>query len=305
MSPSFLLLLLLLALPARARREQVPGGGQPGRNAPAPSSSSSSSSSPPAAAAGPSRFPRSRPGRRRGRLYCRVGIGFHLQLHPDGRVDGAHDASPLSPVHGGLPFSGAFPGEQLQHLRLGRAPQPALGTAVVRGAQQAGQSQEGLQPPRPPPACLYALSAPLSAAPAPRARLHCHPPRKEAPAAAKTKGRPTPASEKPWPRQVPSEVSLRVAHNGGRAGARAAFGVTPQGTYIPPPQMDMGRLCVAVMGSGSSLHPTKWTAFSEVDDVTWDFQRLFLWSGKHSMDLGLIFCWRKKQKGTSTENMFS
>ncbi|OWK55905.1 Fibroblast growth factor 5, partial [Lonchura striata] len=95
MSPSFLLLLLLLALPARARREQVPGGAQRGRNAPASSSSSSSSSSP-AAAAGPSRFPRSRPDRRRGRLYCRVGIGFHLQLHPDGRVDGAHDASPLS-----------------------------------------------------------------------------------------------------------------------------------------------------------------------------------------------------------------
>ncbi|XP_054028737.1 fibroblast growth factor 5 [Dryobates pubescens] len=99
MSPSFLL-LLLLALPARARRQQVPGGEQPGpagRNAPVPSSPSSSSSSSAAlAAAGPSRFPRSRPGRRRGRLYCRVGIGFHLQLHPDGRVDGAHDASPLS-----------------------------------------------------------------------------------------------------------------------------------------------------------------------------------------------------------------
>ncbi|PKK28958.1 fibroblast growth factor 5 isoform X1 [Columba livia] len=91
MSPSFLLLLALLALPARSRREQVPGGAQPGpaeRNAPALSSSSS--------AARPSRFPRSRPGRRRGRLYCRVGIGFHLQLHPDGRVDGAHDASLLS-----------------------------------------------------------------------------------------------------------------------------------------------------------------------------------------------------------------
>ncbi|KAF1532813.1 Fibroblast growth factor 5, partial [Eudyptes sclateri] len=79
------------------------GGAQPwpaGRNVPAPSSAASSSSSssprPAAAAAGPSRFPRSRPGRRRGRLYCRVGIGFHLQLHPDGRVDGAHDASPLS-----------------------------------------------------------------------------------------------------------------------------------------------------------------------------------------------------------------
>uniref|UniRef100_A0A663DNQ9 Fibroblast growth factor n=1 Tax=Aquila chrysaetos chrysaetos TaxID=223781 RepID=A0A663DNQ9_AQUCH len=50
------------------------GPGPAGRNAPVPSSSSSSSSSSPssssssAAAAGPSRFPRSRPGRRRGRL---------------------------------------------------------------------------------------------------------------------------------------------------------------------------------------------------------------------------------------------
>uniref|UniRef100_A0A8B9T4C0 Fibroblast growth factor n=1 Tax=Anas platyrhynchos TaxID=8839 RepID=A0A8B9T4C0_ANAPL len=83
-----------------ARRERLPGGAQAGRSAPAPSSSSSSSTSSSSSssswAAGPSRFPRSRPGRRRGRLYCRVGIGFHLQLHPDGRVDGAHDASPLS-----------------------------------------------------------------------------------------------------------------------------------------------------------------------------------------------------------------
>ncbi|KAM6206050.1 fibroblast growth factor 5 isoform 1-T1 [Sarcoramphus papa] len=301
MSPSFLLLLLLLALPARARREQVPGGAQPGpagRNAPAPSSSFSSSSS--SSAAGPSRFPRSRPGRRRGRLYCRVGIGFHLQLHPDGRVDGAHDASPLSileifavsqgivgirgvfsnkflamskkgklhasavflkvgvscrsncafsrlfalnescPVHGGLPVSGALPGEQLQHLRLGRPPQPALGPAVVRGPQQAGQSQAGLQPPRPAPARLHALPPPLSAAPAPRARLHRHPPRKEAPAAAETEGRPVLASEKPQPRQVPAEVSLRVVRRGGDAGAGETgcpggfLGVTPWETCVPP-----------------------------------------------------------------------
>ncbi|XP_031964922.1 fibroblast growth factor 5 isoform X2 [Corvus moneduloides] len=205
MSPSFLLLLLLLALPARARREQVPGGAQRGRNAPA--SSSSSSSSP--AAAGPSRFPRSRPDRRRGRLYCRVGIGFHLQLHPDGRVDGAHDASPLSPVHGGLPLPGALPGEQLQHLRLGRAPQPSLGAPVVRGPQQAGQSQAGLQPPCPAPARLHALPAPLLAAAAPRARLHRRSPREEAPAA-EAQGRPIPASEEPRPCQVPAEVPLRV-----------------------------------------------------------------------------------------------
>uniref|UniRef100_A0A8V0XH51 Fibroblast growth factor n=1 Tax=Gallus gallus TaxID=9031 RepID=A0A8V0XH51_CHICK len=62
---------------------RLPGGGHS-----APSSSSSSSS--------PSSLTAAGPGRRRGRLYCRVGIGFHLQLHPDGRVDGAHAASPLS-----------------------------------------------------------------------------------------------------------------------------------------------------------------------------------------------------------------
>ncbi|KAG9353754.1 hypothetical protein JZ751_011876 [Albula glossodonta] len=35
-------------------------------------------------------------GRRTGRLYCRVGIGFHLQIHPDGRVNGSHEPSHLS-----------------------------------------------------------------------------------------------------------------------------------------------------------------------------------------------------------------
>lgn len=37
-----------------------------------------------------------RPGRRTCRLYCRVGIGFHLQIHPDGRVNGSHEPSQLS-----------------------------------------------------------------------------------------------------------------------------------------------------------------------------------------------------------------
>ena len=94
MRPAFLFLLLLLALPARGRRERVPGGGHS-----APSSSSSSS---------PSSLTAAGPGRRRGRLYCRVGIGFHLQLHPDGRVDGAHAASPLSECRGRGPFLPAF-----------------------------------------------------------------------------------------------------------------------------------------------------------------------------------------------------
>ncbi|KAJ8395839.1 hypothetical protein AAFF_G00027220, partial [Aldrovandia affinis] len=34
-------------------------------------------------------------GRRTGRLYCRVGIGFHLQIHPDGRVNGSHEPNQL------------------------------------------------------------------------------------------------------------------------------------------------------------------------------------------------------------------
>ncbi|XP_031160868.2 fibroblast growth factor 5 [Sander lucioperca] len=37
-----------------------------------------------------------RSGRRTCRLYCRVGIGFHLQIHPDGRVNGSHEPNQLS-----------------------------------------------------------------------------------------------------------------------------------------------------------------------------------------------------------------
>uniref|UniRef100_A0A670KHL0 Fibroblast growth factor 5 n=1 Tax=Podarcis muralis TaxID=64176 RepID=A0A670KHL0_PODMU len=35
-------------------------------------------------------------GRRTGSLYCRVGIGFHLQIHPDGHVNGSHQGSILT-----------------------------------------------------------------------------------------------------------------------------------------------------------------------------------------------------------------
>uniref|UniRef100_A0A672Y4M2 Fibroblast growth factor n=1 Tax=Sphaeramia orbicularis TaxID=375764 RepID=A0A672Y4M2_9TELE len=37
-----------------------------------------------------------RSGRGTCRLYCRVGIGFHLQIHPDGRVNGSHEPNQLS-----------------------------------------------------------------------------------------------------------------------------------------------------------------------------------------------------------------
>ncbi|XP_034025499.1 fibroblast growth factor 5 [Thalassophryne amazonica] len=37
-----------------------------------------------------------RAGRRTCRLYCRVGIGFHLQIHSDGRVNGSHEPNQLS-----------------------------------------------------------------------------------------------------------------------------------------------------------------------------------------------------------------
>uniref|UniRef100_A0A3Q1JB80 Fibroblast growth factor n=1 Tax=Anabas testudineus TaxID=64144 RepID=A0A3Q1JB80_ANATE len=41
-------------------------------------------------------------GRRTCRLYCRVGIGFHLQIHPDGRVNGINCQSMLFVLPGVL-----------------------------------------------------------------------------------------------------------------------------------------------------------------------------------------------------------
>ncbi|XP_072354026.1 fibroblast growth factor 5 [Scyliorhinus torazame] len=37
-----------------------------------------------------------RSGPRTGRLYCRVGIGFHLQIQPDGKASGSHEANLFS-----------------------------------------------------------------------------------------------------------------------------------------------------------------------------------------------------------------
>ena len=42
------------------------------------------------------------------RLYCNVGIGFHLQVLPDGRISGAHNENQYSELHPAqLSFSGA------------------------------------------------------------------------------------------------------------------------------------------------------------------------------------------------------
>ncbi|XP_036275879.1 fibroblast growth factor 5 isoform X1 [Pipistrellus kuhlii] len=89
-----------------AAAEKVPGGSRGRRNG----SSSSSSSAPPSSASSPATSPPGGPGsgaeqsgfqwtpsgRRTGSLYCRVGIGFHLQIYPDGKVNGSHEANMLS-----------------------------------------------------------------------------------------------------------------------------------------------------------------------------------------------------------------
>lgn len=78
-------------------------------------------------------------GRRTGSLYCRVGIGFHLQLHPDGKVNGSHEASLLSelpplPARGGREAGGWGGGREV----------PGAGTGG-----QVGLGQRGCLPPGP------------------------------------------------------------------------------------------------------------------------------------------------------------
>ncbi|XP_004848057.1 fibroblast growth factor 5 isoform X2 [Heterocephalus glaber] len=123
MSLSFFLLFLShLILSAWAHGEKrVAPKGQPGPAAaarnPGDSSSSRSSSratssthssapSSPAASRGSQgsgseqgSFQWSPSGRRTGSLYCRVGIGFHLQIYPDGKVNGSHEANMLSQIY--------------------------------------------------------------------------------------------------------------------------------------------------------------------------------------------------------------
>lgn len=116
MSLSFLLLFLShLILSAWAQGEKrlapkghlgpaatgkIPGGSSSRRNS---SSATSSSASSPATSPGSqgsgseqSSFQWTPSGRRTGSLYCRVGIGFHLQIYPDGKVNGSHEANMLS-----------------------------------------------------------------------------------------------------------------------------------------------------------------------------------------------------------------
>lgn len=113
MSLSFVLLFLshlILSAWALGEKRLAPKG-QPGPAATARTpggasstpSSSSSPSSPTAASPGSqgsglerSSFQWTPSGRRTGSLYCRVGIGFHLQIYPDGKVNGSHEASMLS-----------------------------------------------------------------------------------------------------------------------------------------------------------------------------------------------------------------
>ncbi|XP_037385407.1 fibroblast growth factor 5 isoform X2 [Talpa occidentalis] len=123
MSLSFYLLLLLSHLilsawahgekrlapkgqPGPAASVRNPGGASSSRSSSSTTSASSSPASSPAASQGSqgsgleqSSFQWSPSGRRTGSLYCRVGIGFHLQIYPDGKVNGSHEANMLSQIY--------------------------------------------------------------------------------------------------------------------------------------------------------------------------------------------------------------
>lgn len=89
--------------PGSVATDRNPGGASSRQSSSSTSSSSSSASSPSASSLGSqgsgleqSSFQWTPSGRRTGSLYCRVGIGFHLQIYPDGKVNGSHEANMLS-----------------------------------------------------------------------------------------------------------------------------------------------------------------------------------------------------------------
>ncbi|KAM4854313.1 fibroblast growth factor 5 isoform 4-T4 [Thomomys bottae] len=122
MSLSFLLLLflshLIVSAWAHGEKRQAPKGqlgpagternpgdsshsGNSSSTRASSSSSASSSSGSPGGGGGAEQgsFQWSPSGRRTGSLYCRVGIGFHLQIYPDGKVNGSHEANMLSQIY--------------------------------------------------------------------------------------------------------------------------------------------------------------------------------------------------------------
>nr|XP_025037856.1 fibroblast growth factor 5 isoform X2 [Pelodiscus sinensis] len=117
MSLSFSCLLSLghLILIAAAQQERLAPGAQlrpaAGNTSSVPSPAAFSA----AQGSGPERssVQWSPSGRRTGSLYCRVGIGFHLQIHPDGKVNGSHEANLLSQIHRRLQVQGEVSRKQL------------------------------------------------------------------------------------------------------------------------------------------------------------------------------------------------
>lgn len=91
------------AQPGPAATARSPSGASGRRNRSSATPASPPSAASPATPAGgrgrgleQSSFQWTPSGRRTGSLYCRVGIGFHLQIHPDGKVNGSHEANVLS-----------------------------------------------------------------------------------------------------------------------------------------------------------------------------------------------------------------
>uniref|UniRef100_S4RM96 Fibroblast growth factor n=1 Tax=Petromyzon marinus TaxID=7757 RepID=S4RM96_PETMA len=100
------LLTLLLAVPATWRARRDPEQSPPPPTAPSPPPPPSwrrrltggERRQSPSRAVRDLRRPHgwARMARRRGRLYCQVGIGFHLQLRPSGKISGTHRANSFS-----------------------------------------------------------------------------------------------------------------------------------------------------------------------------------------------------------------